>query len=412
MTANINSTSTLTQATQINNNGKIVTSWTSRFQNLTLAEKRSKLQRGNSIQSNDSTFDCGGGESDDPDRPFAHPIISIVNKKSSTILANGTNKKCRPVLPPPEVSTMMSQMNPEKKQEQNIQQEIDKVAAILKEFQTRTDSITSGLSTDSNDSAVENEFPPNIFENNNRANCTSAVDENKGTKEQRTLSMLNSQTTQSAFSAPISIITQTVESNRNDAVDAHGVRVANSKNWTCANVSESRPHGTRSDGEKEGRRRPLLKKAVSISCEKELSQSAGPVILGQQRSSSSHVRSSSSRLKSARVGFSQSRSTSLTSVHSGSARNGLDRKSSNEDQRKLDNKSPCQLNNSNSVTQNNRKILIKKALIEINQSSIRLRKKWGVLGRPKTASGALSDVSDKKVSPSVPTKGRRAPFKV
>jgi hypothetical protein len=176
-----------------------------------------------------------------------------------------------------------------------------------------------------------------------------------------------------------------------------------------------------------GTKRPPLKKSVSISCEKELyktpgdhenevngngnssskieNKSARPktaVMLPSSKVSNKNGSSSSSvtplmisqaqstrSLNNSQLSKpSRSHSPSNRRVSSVPAATGIISTNFKEHDKNSNlNAENLQNGNGSSKSQasKNRKILIKKALIEINQSSSYMAKKWGTLGRPKTA---------------------------
>jgi len=183
-------------------------------------------------------------------------------------------------------------------------------------------------------------------------------------------------------------------------------------------------------------KRPPLKKSVSISCEKELyktpgdheneangngnssnkieNKSARPktaVILSSKYSPSSkasycgkpEVISSHHNTQRARSlnshGSTQNhnnRSASPSIKNSGRGSSSMLKPSTKEKENdKIENVINDSANNGSNKNQasKNRKILIKKALIEITQSSSHFQKKWGILGRPKTAPSSNNNLN-------------------
>ncbi|CAG7831040.1 unnamed protein product [Allacma fusca] len=317
-----------------------VTPWTNRTGQVA-AERRSKFQKTFSIYQDS----VDNGESDnESDFPDFNPSSALKGRES---------KKSLHVQPPPEISTMISLINPPV--EEDLQSEIDKVASIINNVQTKIAEVEEKLSNEETGEGQE----------------------------------------------------ETLEFNESESVEKKGEGIepkVDSVESSPIIPATTVPPVQTTQGNK-GRK--ILQKAASISCENEL-QEPPPINHeppnGKIRPQTSKGRGTVSFSNTTSMRFIPARSQSITQSPSVS----ISKEAAGP-------ASQVTSETSQSQASKNRKILIKKALIEINQSSINLGKKFGYI-RPKTA-----PIPEKKTVPLTtpnhhpkrqPLKARSPPIKM
>ena len=322
-----------------------MTPWTSRT-GQSLADRRSKFQKSFSIYQD--SFD--NGESDnEPESCEGSSILSASIKCRES-------KKSLHVQAPPEISTMISLISPAPPpdHEDDLQAEIDKVDSIINTCHNRIAEVEEKLAFD--------EVPT--------SSAQREKEEEQGDNE----------TTEKGGK-----VGQELLDSKNNSLKPENIKPDKPDARKTPTNAETTPVKSKK----------ILKKAASISCENELIEPKKQVRARPQTSrpknTVSFSTSNSTRYIPSRrenSTFARSATISKDAPAGGSASS---RASSPEGP---------------SPGLRNRKILIKKALIEINQSSINLGKKGNHV-RPKTA-----PIPDKKSTPaSTPQVQKRQPLK-
>lgn len=401
-------------------------------QPLTLAERRAKFQRAPSIHSS-SSFSMETGE----EELLLSEETETTNSVRVPTTAFRESRKPLYVMQPPEIPTMISQINPNA--DEDIQIEIEKVALMLRKMQSlrhfstsldsgieaelqvgasldsSSNSSTSGIkaaqstgalrkaadtdtvlleaeelkscgsetsvaSTSSESDSASSDDPTHPV--NNANNVLPPKSESLKNKTESTIPR-----PRKASSVPDgSINPQRITNSTNNGNEVNVTNITNRFSGSSAEKSlpataaVTSPNNSTTSRTSTALRRPPLKKAVSISCEQELLKAGGCHRQNEvNHNANDNVKHPRPKTAS---GLQNPRNcgTGTRSTHNYNYR-----------QNTLSSTVENQNSSINSSTSNgsqgsrNRKILIKKALMEINQTSANIRKKWGTLGRPRTA---------------------------
>ncbi|CAL8094516.1 unnamed protein product [Orchesella dallaii] len=410
MTASVqhlNKTTTFQSPNNFNPPSKVIP-WTQQSTTggkpLTLAERRAKFQRTTSIHSS-SSLSLEGGDEETSEVDNSNCIRLPTNS-----LAYRETRKPLHVIQAPEVTTLISQINPNA--DEDILIEIEKVAIMLKKMQTKNFSVSldsgieaemvktspepNGISLKHAQNSSLMKLPASVLttgspctlnESESESSITSSDDSNSSDELSQIKNKGSKSTAKVTVRGKASRATsdKLVEKSK-ELLSISGLKAKQCSATNCvsnsvnsANKRTSSINST-SAATNTTARRPPLRKAVSISCEQELLKT------GAQRrnevNSSANDNGKSPRPKTA-AGSHQLQRCYET---------GTNRSTHNYNHRLTSYVSPFDnravtANGSSSSSQGsrNRKILIKKALMEINQSSVNLGRKWGTLGRPRTA---------------------------
>ncbi len=405
---------------------------------MTLAERRAKFQRVPSVHSSSSmSMDCGDEEG------FSEVETNNQHCARPPSSAFRETRKPLHVTQPAEIPTMISQINPNA--DEDIQIEIEKVALMLKKMHSMKHfsmSLDSGIEAEMGKaSSVTPEASPNlrkcpsasteslrIFQNGNKELKTcesessiestdnSEDDERENQKESKLNTMSSALTSKAVSlcsnnggsraiksreitSASDSLIKRQCSANSNSSASRQSPNVrSNNKKMnfplsstsstaatsTSTNPATISPASSMGNGSGGTIRRHPFKKAMSISCEQELLMSGGEHKKNEVNSyANDNVKSL--RPKTA-VANSQSQRSNVSGTRSVNGNSHYRQSSISAAGESHQATGTTAASASGSQGSRNRKILIKKALMEINQSSTPgMKKMWGTVGRPRTA---------------------------
>lgn len=410
---------------------------------MTLAERRAKFQRVPSVHSSSSmSMDCGEEE--------GLSEVETNNQHCATRPPSSAFRETRKplhVTQPPEIPTMISQINPNA--DEDIQIEIEKVALMLKKMHSMKHfsmSLDSGIEAEMGKaSSITPEASPNLrkfpsasteslgmVQNGNKelkacvseSSVSSTDNSDEEERENQTENKLNrmpSALTSKAVSlcsnnggsraiksremtsGSDSLIKRQCSANSNSSASRQSPNVksnnkkmnfpvSSTSSTASATTSTSTKTATLSAATSLGNgnsggtiRRHPFKKAMSISCEQELLMSGGE----QKRNevnSNANDNVKSLRPKTATIPNSQSQRSNVSGTRSTNGNNHYRQSSISASGESHHATGTTVASASGSQGSRNRKILIKKALMEINQSSSpNMKKMWGSVGRPRTA---------------------------
>lgn len=382
---------------------------------LTLAERRAKFQRAPSIHSS-SSMSMETGE----EEAFSEIEISSPSARPPSSAFREFRKPLH-VTQPPEIPTMISQINPNA--DEDIQIEIEKVALMLRKMQSMKPfsmSLDSGIeagmarassspeeamsfsktktyaSTESISQIpeVENALKASFSESSvsSSDSQTSGDDEhhsklgNQSTSAKSTNGNANPEDVRSAKVSYNTLTTRQCPLNNSQKMLNHRSRAGSTEmnkigpvtSQSLNSASPSKIGSASTTPSLPVSRKPPLRKAVSISCEKELLKADGDK-KGNEVNFNDNGKSVRPKTATATQ---RSNVSGTVSIHN----NYPPRKSSlSAGESHQSTGTAVATNAIGSQGSRNRKILIKKALMEINQSSVNMKKKWASLGRPRTA---------------------------
>lgn len=398
---------------------------------MTLAERRAKFQRVPSVHSSSSmSMDCGEEEgfseveTNNQTQHCTRPPSSAFRE----------TRKALHVTQPPEIPTMISQITPNA--DEDIQIEIEKVALMLKKMHSMKHfsmSLDSGIEAEMGKaSSMTPEALPNlrkcpsasteslgIFQGGNKelkasasessiSSTDNSEEEERESRKECKLNTMSSALTSKAVSlcsnnggsraiksreitsGSDSLIKRQCSANSNSSASRQSPNVTSNNKKTNFPLSSTTATPTISPATSMGNvsggtiRRHPFRKAMSFSCEQELLMSGGEHKRNEVNSNANdNVKSL--RPKTATVSNSQSQRSNVSGTRSNG--NSHYRQSSISASGESHHATgTTAASASGSQGSRNRKILIKKALMEINQSSSpTMKKMWGTVGRPRTA---------------------------